>query len=232
MFGGLNLSTLNPISMLQDNGLLGQERGETTSTSSRAPWAPQQKYLKNLFGEAQGLYNQSQTSPFASLLRQRATSGNPLSNAGMDLATNTLRGDYLNPQSNPFFSGAMSQVMDDAKSKINSQFQGNNYGSSAHQEWLSKGMMGAATPFLANMYQSGLDNQNRVLSMSPSLANQDLELMGMAEDMPWQNLQRFQRSISGDFGGTGTQTTPYYQNNTANTLGALASLGGMAMGRR
>jgi hypothetical protein len=232
MFGlNLGLDTFNPFKTGSDlgiDGLWGTERG--TNTATKAPWGPQQPYLTRGFERAEGTYNQAQSSPFASLLKSRAQTGTPLTSAGMNLATNTLRGDYLNPQSNPFFSGALSQAMDTARSKINSQFQGNNYGSSAHQEWLSKGMMGAASPLLASMYQSGLDNQNRVLGMSPALANQDLELMAQAENIPWANLQRYMTAVGGDYGGV--SETPYYVNNTANTLGALSGLGMAYMGMK
>jgi hypothetical protein len=201
------------------DGLFGTEKGTTTTKS--APWEPQQPYLQNLFSRGNSLYGQSQDSPYQTLLNNRMNQPSPITNAGQGLALNALQGKFLDPYSNPHFSGALNQTLGNVRSQINSQFTGDNFGNSAHQEWLGRGLTNAALPMLANQYNAERANQMGVLGMSPQIANQDLDLAQRAEQAPWQNLFNFQQAVSGNYGGT--QETPYYINNTANTLGMLAS---------
>lgn len=42
-----------------------------------------------------------------------------------------------------------------------------------------------------------------------------------AQMSPYQQLQAYMQAVGGGYGSTGSTTTPYFQNNTANTLGAI-----------
>ncbi len=219
-------------------GLFGTSKGNTTSTTTSQPWSEVQPYMKDIFKLGQGLYNQNYVSPYTTqaqtLTANRALNGSPLMQSGNNLLGQTISGQFLDPYSNPYFSGALNRTLGDVKSQINSNFRGDNFGSSAHQEWLGRGLSDAALPMLANQYNQERSNQNAALGLLPTYANQDYTdlnaLSGVGaqqEASPWNNLFRYQQAISGfgNTGGTTTTTNPYYVNNTANTLGAVTNLG-------
>lgn len=209
------------------DGLFGTQQGAVPYNTTQSPWGPQQSYLKDIFAKAKGQYGASQSSPFASFLQNAATQGTPLTNAGQNTLLGTARGDYLDPYSNPYFSGALNQTLGDVKSQINSNFRGDNFGNSAHQEWLGRGLTNAALPMLSNQYNSERSNQLGAVGMIPSYENQNLQLMQMANDQPWKNLSNYGQLVSGQYGGTTNSEQPYFQNNTATTLGALAGGAGL-----
>jgi len=207
----------------------GKPAGNTTTVQSNEPWSGVQPYLSNLFSRGSGLLGQpvqSQNTMLAQGMQaNRALAGNPLNQAAQQQNLSTIRGDYTDLANNPAAQNAMNM----ARSQINSQFSGDNYGNSAHQEWLGRGLMGAAAPF----YESERQRQMAATAMAPSLANQDytdigqLANVGQQQTMaPWEQLQRYQ-GLLGSAGGYGKSTTeqPYFNNG----LGALG-LGGGALG--
>lgn len=212
----------------------GRPAGNTTTIQSNEPWAGVQPYLSDLFGKAQNTFQGSnpQSAPTLQgqgLLYQRALNGNPLNQAAQQQNLATIRGDYTNLATNP----AAQNAMDMARSQINSQFRGDNFGNSAHQEWLGRGLMSAASPF----YEAERQRQQAATAMAPGLANQDytdpnaLIALGQQQTQaPWDQLFNYQRAISGQGGGTSTTQQPYFNNG----LGALGvgggALGGFLMG--
>src|SRR5688500_16747571 len=112
-----------------------KQSGSTTTTQTADPWAGVQPYLSSLFRRADnlsaqnpGLAPQSSATTQAQVLQaQRALSGSPLTSAAQQGILGTIQGDNLNP----YTSGAVGDVMDMTKSKINSQFSGDNFGNSA-----------------------------------------------------------------------------------------------------
>lgn len=46
---------------------------------------------------------------------------------------------------------------------------------------------------------------------------------------PYQQLQAYMQAISGNYGGTSTDTKPYYTNDTANTFGTASGIASLAM---
>lgn len=210
----------------------GKGKGTTQTTQTSEPWSKAQPYMTDVMKLGQNLYNQNYVSPYTTqaqnLTANRALQGSPLMRNASSQLGSTISGNYLDPYKNPYFSGALSQAMGDVKSQINSQFTGDNFGSSAHQEWLGKGLTNAAMPMLANFYNSERGNQMNAMGMAPAFAQQDysdLDRLGgvgaQQESSPWDNLFRYQQAVSG-FGNTGGTTTsqqPYYQNQMANALG-------------
>lgn len=206
---------------------------QTNTIQSSDPWSGAQNYLKDIFGQGTDIYRKGPNlSPQTSLAQQmqtdRATAGSPLNQAAQQQNLATLRGDYLDFNKNP----GVQNAMDMARTQINSQFGGDNFGNSAHQEWLGRGLMSAAAPF----YESERQRQMGAAALSPTLANQDyadisqLGAVGQAKDQePWQRLFNYQRAVSGAGGGTtATQAqNPYYSNPLASALGM--SLGGLGL---
>src|SRR5688500_15645033 len=96
--------------------------GKTVETKQNTqPWTEQQPYLKDLFSKAQTQYNAPQTSGMTTnlqnLITRRAIQGSELNADAADHLQSTMSGAY----SNPYASGAMSDAMDMARSKINAQ---------------------------------------------------------------------------------------------------------------
>lgn len=102
--------------------LFGRDKQKNlNSTSASEPWKEQIPYLTYGFEQAKNQYNtpksyyagQTYASPSdATLLglqrqQDRATNGSALFSAGRDQNLKTINGDYLNPASNPYLSGAI-----------------------------------------------------------------------------------------------------------------------------
>lgn len=194
-------------------GLLGstngsQQAGETTITQS--PWGPQQPYLLSGFGQAQNLLGQQQAA------------GNPLLDPAMQQMQATIRGDYLNPETNPYLSQTVDSALAKAASGVNSQFgTGDNYGGSAHQEWLGRTLADTALPYYFGNYNTERGRQDTAAGAAPGFTQ---GYFG-AQAAPLQNYM----NIVGQGYGT-QQTQPYYTNPLLGGLsGALAGsqLGGL-----
>ena len=213
------------------SSLLGSKKsGNTTATN--APWGPAQQPLHQNMLEAQGLLNNPNQHLTQGVNAQanRALMGNPLNQAAQGNAMQTLQGDFLGPNSNPYLRDTVNQAMGDARSQINSQFAGDNYGNSAHQEWLTKGLMNQALPMYNQNYQAERQRQMGAQALAPTLANQDYtdisQLQG-AGNARWDQLNRAQQIFQGAGGMGGTQSQPYFTNPAASMMGG--ALGGMAL---
>lgn len=86
----------------------GSKTGSQTSTNNAEPWGPQGRYLKNIMGQAEGLYEQgpqgpypgTTTVPFApetesalGMRADRASMGSPVSQAAKNYTIGTLASD-------------------------------------------------------------------------------------------------------------------------------------------
>jgi hypothetical protein len=256
-----------PIDAPIANDIFGGGGGETVQTNTiqnSDPWGGVQPYLTDIFGRGQTLANrgtypgqqlgqQSWDTNFSQLLqRDRAMAGSDNTREAQRQNLMTQQGAYLTPDSNPFLKGAVDQALGDVTSKVNSQFRGDNFGNSAHQEWLGKQLAGTALPIYAQNYNTERGRQMQAGAMAPSLAAQDyldigqLGAVGAAKDArsqmetdaskqqfnaPWENLFNYQRAIAGS-GATGGQTStsgqqPYFSNPLASALGL--GVGGLGL---
>src|SRR5678809_760901 len=142
--------------------------GKTVETrSDTSPWSGQQPYLSNLFSRAEGLYGQPTVAPQSAYTQQaiqgRAAEAGPNSLTGQ--AQNQISGTLAGNYANPYSQSALGDMLDMAKSKTNAQFGGDNYGNSAHQEWLQRNMMTAAAPYAASMYNDERSRQMQAAGM-------------------------------------------------------------------
>jgi len=202
----------------------GSKQAGTTNTIQQAdPWSGAQPYLLRGFGAADNLLGNNSQSLSEAALRLRGLGGSPVTGAAQDLATSTMRGDYLN--ANPFQSGTVQDAMNMAKTQINSQFGPfGNYGSSGHQEWLGRGLMNASLPYLSQNYENERGRQYAAMSQAPALAGmdyQDIAALQQADFMPWDFLGRYQGIVSGlnPGGGTTSTQTPYFSNPYSGAIG-------------
>lgn len=246
----------------------GDSGGSTqTSTSKSEPWAGVQPYLTDLLQRGKtvsnnpfSFYNGDRVAGFSpeqesgfNLGTQRALAGSPTLNAANNNITKTLNGDYLNPASNPYLKQTVNNALDSVQTRVNSQFSGNNYGSTANQELLTKNLGDVANSIYGQNYTNERNNQLNASGQATGLASADYQdanyLQGIgaqrqglaneylgnsattydkAAQFPYEQLQRYQGVVNAGTGQGGTQTTtqpnPNQSNGFANLLGAGLSL--------
>lgn len=215
----------------------GQKTVQTVQTND--PWSGVQPYLHDLFARGQTASNQGfspESNQALGLIANRAASGSPLMPAAEQGLLGTIRGDYLSPDSNPYLAENVNAAMGQAKSAVNAQFTGDNYGNSAHQEWLGKTMAQTALPYYADNYNRERGLQMQGILASPALAASgymDAEkLLGVGaakEAKPWEGLLNYARTIgSVPTGGTSTSQQPYFSNPLGSAAGG--AMAGYAIG--
>ncbi len=193
--------------------------GQTTNTVQKAdPWAGQQPFLSDIYGQAQSLYNTSplqyfpgrtyadlapETQASLGMQTQRAVMGSPLTSAAQGQLTSTLRGDYLNA-GNPYMSQMMDSVAQQVRPRVDAQFaQSGRYGSGAHANAAASALANTAGQLAYQNYGDERQNQIRGMLFAPQLAQQDYfdaaklaEVGGVREDLAQQGIneqmQRFQ----------------------------------------
>ena len=204
-------------------GLFGTEQGTIptnsafNNTSSSTPAAFAMPYLTFGLGQAQNVYNANQGMP-------------SIYGAGQGALQDTLSGKYLDPNSNPNLQGAVSDALGQARSAFASQYGGSagqNIENSGYQEALGRGLGAVATNAYSNAYNQERQNQMNALGMVPAFST-------FAANQPYLGLQNYMSAISPALqfseskqSGTGYNEQPFYQNNTATTLGALAGGAGL-----
>jgi hypothetical protein len=204
-----------------------------TVTTNNAPWAQAQPHWQNIFGQAQALSQQPAYSQGTQGLQNSIISASQQPNALAQQAqgelSKTLGGGYADP----YARGVLDDVMGMARSKINSQFGGDNFGNSAHQEWLGRGITSAALPFASQMYGDERNRQMQAAQMAPGVGNMDLSRLGfglntsmMADQGAWNQLKNYGSLLQGAGGGTSTQTQPLNSDPLGQLLGyGLAGAG-------
>ena len=202
--------------------LFGGQKDVTTTT---APWAAQQPYLKDLFERAkQWSYDPNQPNVLNSI-NQYANSG------GYGLMPNTnntlnsfITGNMMN--SNPYLQGmanaannsTIQQYQNAVAPGIDSNFSANGrYGSGAMQNQSNIAQQNLATSLAntnntlyGNAYNQGMNNMLQAVSMAPSTATANINTMNAGNMAQLQNLQGYSSLIGGNYGGT--STTPRFNN--------------------
>src|SRR5690348_9999527 len=125
-----------------------------TDYSKKSPWAAQEPYLGLGFARADQLYGRGpyqgpfigEQSPYTvqaqKMLADKANDPNSLTALSQRGLASTIAGDYLDPNSNPYFSQAVSDALGQAKAQFISQYgaNGDNRFNSGYQEALARGL--------------------------------------------------------------------------------------------
>jgi hypothetical protein len=152
---------------------------------------------------------------------QLTGSNNGLMNLAVPGYAATLRGDYLDPNSNPWLKSTFTNAADLTNARINSAFEGGNrYGSGAQA-----GAIGTADSMLASNifggnYQAERARQNAAIGGVPQF-NQGASTAALS---PYSGFNSLIPGLR-----TGAETSPYFTNPMGSALsGALAGgiLGG------
>lgn len=226
---------------------------QTTTTSDNAPWSQAQPYITNLMTRAKELSQRpssqlvgplsGDTQTAMGMTRNRAIQGSPLMGDANNLARNTLQGDFLSPDSNPYLAQYFQRGMEQMSPSINATFGGaGRTGSNAHATALGRGAADLATGIYGGAYDSERGRQMQGLAMAPTMAANDYAdinaLYGMGQmtdnraqqmaDSDWTLLNRYASALGGGYGssGTSTQTQPTFSNPLGGAMGG-AMMGSM-----
>lgn len=227
--------------------LLGGKKGSTQQVADRSPWGPQQPHLTGIYGRAQAQSNQPGIAPWDpfsgqayNMLGQQALDPNNLTSQAQAELGRTLSGQYLTPESNPYLAGMASKISGDVRANVSGAFGGENYGGSANQEWLADKTAENLIPLYAGNYNRERGYMQSGLSMAPGLQTANIDQLGRAGAMgdaraaqetqaPWEQLQNYNQLVTGNQGGTTTQTNPYFYNPWSSMFGGAAA--GAQVGR-
>lgn len=214
----------------------GGKGGSTKQTVSNTPWSGVQPYMLDVFKKGQTLANQQSPNAMQTqsydMTKQLATVGDPMNQSANDLNNATLSGAFLSPDSNPYLKQNVNTALDAVQSRVNSQFSGNNYGSSANQETLTRNLADTAAQMYGQNYTNERNNQMQAMGLTPTLnqnryldANQLSQAGSAQAEAPWSNIKNY-ASILGLGSGSGNSTT----TNTANSSPLSSMLGGGLIG--
>lgn len=174
------------------------------------------------------------------MMAQKATDPNSLTAQAQRQYGSTIAGDYMNPNSNPFFQNYVNDALGQAKSQILSTYGGNsgvNVNNSGFQEALARGLGSQAMNAYSNLYNTERQNQLSATAAAPNLDySQANALFGVGASQEarsqaevdaqkqqyieqWNNLGRYLNMLQGNYGGITTQQTPYFTNPFAQLLG-------------
>ena len=190
-----------------------------------------------------------QTEAGINSIQNAALSGGyGVDNAANQQARDTLGGAYLN--SNPYLDQTYNTAADRARRRIDSQFAGSGrYGSNIHQDIMGENLMDLSGKIYGDNYQAERGRQMQMASIAPSISNQnyrpgdalvsaggivknqanealtaDKARWDYNQNLPYQNLNQYNKGIGGNFGSTATQTNPLYSNSTGtNILGNIGA---------
>lgn len=156
----------------------------------------------------------------------RAIQGSPTMNSANQMLTNTMNGDYMNPNSNPYLASNVNAAMDAAGAKVNSQFSGSNYGTTAHQGTLANALGSVAGQMYGQNYQDERTQQMRAASYVPQYAQQDYAdaqaLIGVGDAYRNDNQSNINQALAN---WTEAKQNPYKSLDTLASTIATASGG-------
>lgn len=247
--------------------------GSTQSQTTRVePWSGVQPYITDYLSRASAVSNRpfqynpgDVISPLApeqqyglSATTQRAIQGSPVNLAAQTNAYNTLQGQYMSPESNPWLKQTVDTALGDVQSRVNSQFnRGANFGGTAHQELLTRNLGQTAADIYGQNYQQERGRQLQTQALAPTLAEtdyRDLQALtgvgdvrrGLSQDYlnlanqvygnylgyPQQQVDALGRAVQVGMGGGSTSTStapnPYQSNPIAGAIGGAATGYGLA----
>lgn len=153
-----------------------------------AAWGLANKPYESYDGQTVAGMNQNQVDAFG-MTRDRATAGSPQQGMANVNSYKTLRGDYLDPASNPYLSATYDSAASDltrnyqnsVMPSVNSTFsRAGRYGSNAHQTAVSDAgnTLGSSLGSLGNQiygqnYQNERGNMMNAMAGAPALAQAD-----------------------------------------------------------
>ena len=250
----------------------GDSGGETTNVSKVEPPDAVKPYLKPFMSQASNLagtpyqaYTGQRIAGFApeqeagmQLTAARALQGSPEINATRANLYQTMNGDFMSPDSNPYLKQMADTALDQVQGRVNSTMRGTGgYGGSAHTESMTRALGDTAANIYGSNYANERTNQMRGMAFAPQMQSMDYQdlqaLTGVgdarrtmnqdilnqdygnwleAKNYPYQQLDVMGNAIRTTMGAGGTTTStgpnPYQTSPVASALGGAATGAGLA----
>ena len=189
-------------------------RGTTLSNT------PYQTYGGQRIADMTGLQTQG-----LNMIQNTALNGSAEQNAARQNYTDTMSGKFLSPDSNPYLRSTVNQALGDVQGRINSQFGGNGYGTTAHQETLTRNLTQAANDAYGQNYANERNNQMKGMAVADQMGNIDYnnaqQLIGVGDIQRQESQDQLNNQYS-DW--LAAQNQPYRQLDVlANSLGAAVN---------
>lgn len=198
-------------------GLLGsqnQSKQTGTSTTTQAPWSPQQPYLLDLFNKAAGA----------------STAGaNPYETQALQGMSKVASGPTTNPYAgvdNPYLTASINNASQDAMRNLLPAFQSaerasGSFGNSGVADYFGRAAANTLGNIATNARMQDYQTQQQLgeNAVNRTVAGQGNLLTGYQNSSanPWYNLNNYGKSITGSYGGS--TSSPIYSNPTAGLLG-------------
>lgn len=222
-------------------GLFGGKTKTAKTKSTALPYAPQIPYINRSFSYGQQAYNNSApdadtNAAYQSIIR-RGQQGSPLVNEAKNYTSGVLQGDFLNSD-NPYLTNVVNQASDQARTGVNSNYAAaGRYGSGAHDSAVARQIGNVAGQLRYNDYNNQLGRIDQAAQFAPTLAQTDYidanAALDAANARRYDQFQRaglFKNVISGNYGGTQTNSQKYKKPGLGQQLiGGALSLGGSAL---
>jgi hypothetical protein len=186
----------------------GGQPDSTTTIQKADPWEGQQQYLKDIFSQAQNLYNTSgpayypgdmvvpfspETQAAMSMQTQRAVNGSPIQQAANSQLVSTMNGDYL--YGGPGFDAAFKAASNKILPAIDSQFEAAGRSNSGLADVAKTQALSDA---FASQYEQERQNQLRSMLFAPSVANQDYTDISRLAEVGSQREAQQQQQLTAD----------------------------------
>lgn len=126
---------------------------------SNQPYTP---YTQQRYADLNGTQNYG-----IGMVQDRAVNGSDT----MDNAETNLN-SMMDGGSNPYLDESVNKALGNVQSRVNSQFNNNNYGTTAHQETLATALGDTANDMYSGNYQADQSRRLSAINSAPTFGNQ------------------------------------------------------------
>lgn len=166
-----------------------------TSTTNSTPPGFLIDPLTTAAGAAQGAFN---SSGRPDQWQNYTNPGDRLIGQSQELVNNTLRGDYLSPDTNPYLQGTFDRAADLTQGRLDSQFSGAGRNLGASYPARSEELQTLASNIFGGNYQAERSRQDNAITSAQGLDPTNMLINRLA-------------GITPGAGGVVTSTQPVYK---------------------
>ena len=158
--------------------------------------------------------NRIRTGAGLDALFTRGQEGSPLTDAASGLTQQTLQGDFLSPDSNPFLTDTFNRAADLTRTRLDTEFAGAGRNLGAAMPARSEELQTLASNIFGGNFQRERDRQANAVGQAQSLAAQDFsDIQAMIDSGSFSVDQFIDRlaAIIPNAGGTTRSTQPVFR---------------------
>lgn len=229
---------------------MGGSSSPSKTSTTTTPWSGVQPYLKDYLQQGQQVsqtpfqfYSGDQIAPFSpeqqmglGMQTQRAIQGSPVASAAQRNITNTLQGQYMTPETNPWLQTGVNQALGDVRGRIGKQFGNASFGGVADQGMLARNLGAAEANVYGQNWEDERMRQMQAAGMAPTLGNLDyqdiaaLQGVGGVRQQLAQDYLNQASGLYGDYIGYPAQQLDAYGNVVRTGMGGGSTTTGTAPG--